>query len=182
VSGWNAVRLAPKHQLEHFDSGELDLDSWLRNQARAAQRRNTAQTFVWPDCDTERVVGYYSLVASTLRKDELTSRLNGNVDVSPAFLLARLALDRSIQGGRGGELLYDALNSMVTAADIVAARLIVVDALSERAARFYEQGGFDRLALKGVPSLRLVMKMATAREAVRSDTLDSKEDQESDPG
>jgi GNAT superfamily N-acetyltransferase len=58
-------------------------------------------------------------------------------------LLARIALDRSLQGqGLGGELLVDALSRAVQASDVAAARLVVVDAIDEAAAAFYEHHGF----------------------------------------
>ena len=59
------------------------------------------------------------------------------------MLLARLALDRALHGqGLGGELLLDALSRAVQASEVAAARLVVVDAIDEAAARFYEHHGF----------------------------------------
>jgi predicted N-acetyltransferase YhbS len=58
-------------------------------------------------------------------------------------LLARLAVDRREQGsGLGGTLLAAALRKAVAAGEAAAARLVVVDAIDENAARFYERYGF----------------------------------------
>jgi ribosomal protein S18 acetylase RimI-like enzyme len=64
----------------------------------------------------------------------------------PAILLAKLALDVSLQGqGLGDELLLDALTRCVRAGEIVASRFVVVDAIDEDAAKFYEKYGFMRI-------------------------------------
>jgi len=79
-------------------------------------------------------------------------------------LLARLALDRSLQGqGLGGELLLDALSRAVQASEIAAARLMVVDAIDDRAAAFYEHHGF--VAVPGNRQ-RLVQKMSDIAAAL----------------
>ncbi len=76
----------------------------------------------------------------------------------PAILLARLALDRSLQGQRlGGALLAEALEIAVRGAANVGAAFVVVDALHDKAAKFYEHYDF----IPCVPNpLRLVRKMS----------------------
>lgn len=90
------------------------------------------------------VVAYLSLAAHLVVRADLPPRLGrGSPDAIPAVLLARLALDRSLQGqGLGGELLVDALSRAVQASDVAAARLVAVDAIDEAAAAFYEHHGF----------------------------------------
>lgn len=82
----------------------------------------------------------------------------------PAYLLARLAVDRSLHGqGLGSELLYDALDTIVSAAEVAAGRLIVVDAIDETVRGFYRRHDFQ--PVEGSTD-RLVMKTATARKAL----------------
>lgn len=79
----------------------------------------------------------------------------------PAYLLARLALDVRLQGQQlGSELLIDALGRLVGAAEITAGRLILVDALDDRAASFYMKHEFT--PIKTNP-MRLVIKVSTVR-------------------
>lgn len=74
----------------------------------------------------------------------------------PAVLLARLALERSHHGqGLGDALLAEALERVLTATRMVAARFVVVDAIDEHAAGFYEHHGFRRIP----DELRLVQKL-----------------------
>ena len=90
----------------------------------------------------------------------------GSPDSIPAVLLARLALGASLHGeGLGGELLWDALSRAAAAADIAAARVVVVDAIDDRAARFYAHHGF--VAVPENPN-RLVQKMSDIHAALQT--------------
>ncbi|MEJ7764393.1 MAG: GNAT family N-acetyltransferase [Acidimicrobiales bacterium] len=79
-------------------------------------------------------------------------------------LLTRLAVDRHEQGtGLGGTLLAEGLRKAVAAGETAAARLVVVDALDENAALFYERFGFI-----AVPEhrLRLYRRMKDVRTSL----------------
>jgi GNAT superfamily N-acetyltransferase len=110
------------------------------------------------------VVGYFSLCPHELRREALTRRLgHGAPESIPSILLARLALDAQLHGQRlGTQLLVDALTRAVAAVAATGGRLIVVDAIDEAAATFYEHHGFQRLP--AAPH-RLVIK---ASDAARS--------------
>lgn len=147
------------HDVSEFDCGIETLNAWLHESALQATERGTARTFVWTDQGS--VVAYYSITATEVRRSDLTSRLAGGITISPAFLLARLALDKRLHNqGHGGDLLNDALDRMVDAATSVGARLIVVDAINDEAAAFYRHYNF--VAVEGRPQ-RLYIKLATVR-------------------
>lgn len=77
----------------------------------------------------------------------------------PAILLAKLALDRRRHdSGMGGELLVRALELIVESAKKAGGTLVVVDAIDDEAAAFYEHHGFERLPNN---PMRLVMKVST---------------------
>lgn len=156
--------LREHHDRTVFNSGNLDLDRWLRDHAPHAGAMNTGRTFVWHSGD-EVVVAYFTLAAHVVARESLTKRTGrGSPNVIPAILLARLALDRSQQGqGLGAELLWDALSRAVAANRQAAARLVVVDAIDERAASFYEHFGFERIP--GNPT-RLVQKLSSIEAAL----------------
>lgn len=146
-----------EHDTSAFSCGEQSLDKWLRADAANETKRGSARVWVWLD-ERGRVVAYYSLSASKVRRDDVPSSLirGGPVEI-PAVLLGRLALDGSLRGQNLGEiLLADALSRVVDATRTVGARLVVVDALHESAARFYERLGFRRVP----QSLLLVQKVA----------------------
>lgn len=152
-----------RHNLSNFSCGEPSLDVWLRDQAGPASARRTARTWVWIDQDAA-VVGYYALAAHKVAREQVPAKIGrGGPAEIPAVLLARLALSTSLRGQRLGDVLVaDALERIINATQTVAARLVVVDALHERVARFYESLGFRRLP----GSLLLVQKITDVEAAL----------------
>lgn len=150
--------------LSRFGSGVSVLDAWLTEHAKHAQAMRTAQTFVWHVGD-DRVIAYFSLAAHLLVRSDLPKKIErGSPATIPAVLLARLALDSSLRGeGLGGELLWDALTRAAAAAEIAAARVVVVDAIDDEAAGFYRHHGFA--PIPGNPN-RLVQKMSDIAAAL----------------
>jgi GNAT superfamily N-acetyltransferase len=62
----------------------------------------------------------------------------------PVIIIARLAVDETVQGhGIGKALVRDALLRVVDAAKIIGGRAVLVYAKDAEAKRFYEQRGFD---------------------------------------
>src|SRR5262249_53331438 len=82
----------------------------------------------------------------------------------PAYLLAKLALDRSLQGqGLGSELLLDALETMMKASTAVGGRVIVVDAVDDNAYAFYQHHDFQPIPNN---DKRLFIKVETVHHAL----------------
>lgn len=136
-------RLDAHHDLSAFDSGNDELNGWLQRHAVAAQQMDSARTFVLTKQD--RVVGYFSLTMGSVLRQDAPAKLVRGLAAYPVgmVLLARLAVDRTEQGGGlGGTLLAEALRKAVAAGEAAAARLVVVDAIDENAARFYKRYGF----------------------------------------
>jgi hypothetical protein len=102
-----------------------------------------------------------------VRADLPRAAVGGSPDPVPAFLIARLALDRSHQGDRTGrwgtQLVVDALRRILAAASVSGGRIIVVDADNAGLLPFYE--AHDFLPTRGNP-MRLYMKVSTARKAL----------------
>jgi len=92
------------------------------------------------------VVGYYTLVASQVERGEATSEVQSETSKHfpiPVCLIARLAVDQSVQGiGLGRSLLLDALRRTERASRSIALRAVLVHALDEEAAAFYARFGF----------------------------------------
>lgn len=153
-------RLRAEHDLSHFSSGKPQLDVWLRNSAISADRQGTGRTYVCLT-DLDKVAAYFTLAPHVVRRAEVPTSLgHGGPDAIPSILLAKLALDTTLHGqGLGAALLAVALETALDAMKKAGGRLIVVDAIDEAAASFYEHHGFKR-----VPShpFRLAMKASAA--------------------
>lgn len=138
-------QLAPKHYLVNFDSGQEELDTWLKEFALKASERDYGRTYIWHKGDN-LTVAFYTLSAHLISAAELPpKRARGQQNVIPAILLGKMALDLSLQGhGLGEVLLADAIARAVSAADIAAAKYLIVDPLSAEVLTFCEKYGFVR--------------------------------------
>jgi GNAT superfamily N-acetyltransferase len=156
---------AAHHDVTAFSCGNELLDRWLVRYAGQNQRRDAARTFVAATTD-QRVYGYYTLLAGQLDHHEATPETSKGLSQHfpiPVAILARLAVDAGQQGhGIGAALLNDGLVRVVRASEEVAVRAIVVHAVDENAASFYERFGFRALA--GAPRT-LMIALAALRKA-----------------
>ncbi len=135
--------LAASHETGFFSCGAASLDGWLKSRAMKNQQTGAARTFVV--CDGRRVLGYYALASSAIAVHEAPGRFRRNMpDPIPVVVLARLAIDRSVQGkGIGRALVRDAGLRVIQAADAIGIRGMVVQALTDEAKVFYERLGFE---------------------------------------
>jgi GNAT superfamily N-acetyltransferase len=164
MTQWQEQQLKASHDAANFDCGNPALNVWLVNSALRAQTSGTARTYVWADTDTGAVVAFYAIAPTQVSREEVGRSMSGGVGVIPAYLLAKLALHHDLKGqGHGSALLLSALRVIIRAADKGAGRLIVVDAIDDEAAAFYQHHDFT--PVPGNPR-RLMMKVATARQAL----------------
>ncbi|MEZ5394232.1 MAG: GNAT family N-acetyltransferase [Bryobacterales bacterium] len=113
-----------------------------------------------------RVVGYYSLTTGSVLKHEAPNRIARGLANHPVGVirLARLAVDQSLQGkGFGKALLFDALSRIAVAADVVAARAVLVHAIDDDARQFYLHFGFEE---SPVDRYQLLLLMKDLRRAI----------------
>ena len=113
----------------------------------------------------ERLVGYYAICPTVVvRDDKATSLQRGVLRSAPAWLLAKLALDRSLRGDKdhqwGAQLLREALAKIVASVDLGGGQIVAVDADNPGLIAWYSRQGFKST---GGQELRLYMKVATAR-------------------
>lgn len=134
--------LAATHDVSGFSCGESSLDVWLRRRAMKNESSGATRTYVV--CAGTRVIGYYSLAVGSIEHRFASGPIRRNMpEPIPAMILARLAVDRQYAGQCVGTgLLRDALLRTLQAADIAGIRVLLVHALNERAASFYQRRGF----------------------------------------
>ena len=110
-------------------------------------------------------MAYFAITPTRVsREDEGISKSAAVLDQVPAFMIAKLAVDRSIQHqGNGTDLLFDAIGRIVGVAQLGGGGLIVVDAIDDEAHAFYRERDFIPVQ-KSPP--RLYMKVGTARRVL----------------
>jgi GNAT superfamily N-acetyltransferase len=161
--------LAPHHDRGGFSCGVDSLDRYLRTQASQDMRRKANGVFILVEPENPNtVLGYYTLCATGLPQGDIPAAARKHMPRYPlvsATLLGRLAISAARQGQRlGGLLLADAVRRAYASASIVGSSMLVVDAINERAAAFYEGNGFVRLP----DSMRLVLPMHVIERMLKS--------------
>jgi len=159
--------LAKAHETAAFSCGEASLDDWLRRRALQNQYSGASRTYV--AAEGRRVVGYYALAAGAVTASEATDRARRDMpDSVPVMALTRLAVDSAVQGrGLGLDLLRDAVLRTLAAAEIVGVRALLVSAISDRTARFYEKAGFSPSPLRPGTYMLVLADARAALEASR---------------
>lgn len=152
-------KLSSLHQIENFDSGNTQLDEWLKRRALKNELEGASRTYVL--CDCQAVIAYYCLATGAVSQTIATGKVRRNMpDPIPVMVIGRLAVDRHWQGlGIGRALLRDAILRTLQVAEIAGIRAILVHAISEDAKRFYEQCGFS---VSAIDPMTLMVKVSDA--------------------
>ena len=168
---YRTTPIAPGFNLEAFDCGEAAYNTWLSAKAENVHRAGNAAVHLLIEDATPptdgKVVGYYALAPTQIVRGETPSSVGrGGTDPTPGYLLAKMALDKSLRGDLvhqwGAQLLRQALFTILEAATAGGGRVIVVDADNEGPLPWYVRHGFRSTGVEG--DLRLYMKVSTARK------------------
>jgi GNAT superfamily N-acetyltransferase len=146
------VPLEASHDLSAFDCGAPALDEYLKKYALVNPQNQSARTYVTRR--GEAVVGYYSLAAGSVGREETPTRVARGLARHPiqVIQLARLAVDRGEQGkGLGAALLKDALLRAAQASDLIGCRAVLVHAKDQTAKVFYQRYGFEPALVDELP-------------------------------
>ena len=142
-----------------FATGNRTVDRWIHSHARLASLYGTA--VVYGLYDGGEVVGIYTLSACSLDRDAVESswlRRNTPRQI-PAFLLGMLGVKSIEQGkGYGSRLLQDAIERSLQAAEVIGAKVLLVDPADESIQGFYLRFGFRELGESGRLFLPLRLK------------------------
>lgn len=152
-------KLNSLHQVENFDSGNSQLDDWLKHRAWKNELEGASRTYVL--CVGEVVVAYYCLANGAVAQTIATGRVRRNMpDPIPVMVIGRLAVDCQWQNqGIGAAMLRDAILRTLQAAEIAGIRAILVHAISEDAKLFYQKYGF---AASEIDPMILMVKVSAA--------------------
>lgn len=148
------------------------MNDFLRRFARQSHDQNAAKTFcAIDDTASERILGFYTIAPSAVAHETVPETMTKGLarhEVS-GFKLARLATDRTVAGhGLGGQLLAAAALRCLRLAGEGGGILLIIDAKSERAARWYASYGAERVQGR---ELTLVMPLATFASDLRAKGL-----------
>lgn len=158
------VPLDNKVEINNFDSGNLNLDTWFIKHAKQASGSGSAKTYVVFDDDIP--VAYYNLTVGQVEQSDVSKRVAqgmGNYHI-PVIILARMAVRKDYQGksiGRG--MLQDAIKRALMVANEVGVRAIITHPVDDKAESFYKYFGFEESPLR---EKQLVLLLKDAKRAL----------------
>lgn len=165
-------RLGRTDFLNTFDSGNKDLNDYLKNDSLNSQSNLLARTYICfhknKSEEIEELAGFITLVADTLEVkvvDEIDGVEGYPYKKYPAIKIARLAIDKKFQhNGIGTFLLSWAAGKAYQSSQHIGCRYITVDSKPE-SKEFYEKCGFKlvkKYANKKFPPMYLNMFSITS--------------------
>lgn len=158
--------LGSQHQLESFRNGRHpSLDEWLRGRAHLSEGLSARTYVICAARATNAVIGYYAISTAAVHRAALPSAKmrKGMPQEVPLLLIGRLAIDAAFQGqGLGAALLADALRRCAAASAIAGVRGVLVHAIDDEAAGFYQRFGFTPAPPLGERTLLLPVEMLRA--------------------
>lgn len=150
-----------------FNSGNLELDGYLKRYAIKNEQTGMARTFVALAAEGSQIIaGYYSCSANVLDRNQLPANLLENLPhyPPPAMLIGKLAVDRSMQGRKlGTQLLLHAFENAIDLSQNMGIYGVRVDAIDEQVKEFYKKFGF--LEYQTIP-LALFLPIATIKKSL----------------
>lgn len=169
VTAWHEEPIGKAHDRKAFDCGEAALNEFLQRYARKSHELGGAKTFLALDnADKKTILGFYSLSPASIeyaRTTDIVRRGLARYDV-PVFRLARLAVDRKMQGqGLGGHLLLAAGRRCLLASAEVGGVALLIDAKNDRVAGWY--AGYGAVPLADAP-LTLLLPLSTIAAALKA--------------
>ena len=150
LPAWHEEPIAKSHDRKNFDCGEAEMNTFLQRFARQGHEQNAVKTFcAVTDAQPDRILGFYSLTPASIEHDAVPLSMTKGLarHKVPGFLLARLAVDKSLAGrGLGGQLLLAAALRCIRVTQDVGGVLMIIDAKNDRAAKWYASFGAEPLA------------------------------------
>lgn len=166
VADWHEEPIDKRHDRDVFDCGDNDLNLFLQRHARQNHKKGGAKTYLAVRNGDSRVLGYYSLSPASIAYAETPEVIRRGLarHEIPVFRLARLAVDKSVQGqGLGGQLLLAVGRRSLLVASQVGGVALLINAKNERAANWYS--GYGAVPLQE-DNLTLLLPFKTIHAAL----------------
>ena len=166
MGDWQIERLERGHVRDAYSCGKSPLDEFIHRFVSQYEKRNLGRTYVAVRPGEKRVLGYYTLASGSIPFQNIPEPSARKLPKHPVpvILLARLAVDQSVQGQGWGEgLLIDALQRSLGLAHKLGIHAVEVEAIDPQAKGFYERYGFVPLLDN---EFHLFLPIATIQSAI----------------
>lgn len=144
------------HDRKSFDSGEAELNDFIKKHAAKNDTAGVSKTFVFaPDTETaapSKIRAFFLLSAGEVRKEGLGEKEAKKLPryPVPVILISQMAVDKRYLGaGLGSATLFQALKKAYNISKSINSYAVVVDCLNDDLIPFYEKYGFKVMAHEG---------------------------------
>jgi ribosomal protein S18 acetylase RimI-like enzyme len=147
VTKYSIEKLSRSHNRDDFSCGIVELDNYLKNDARRHNSSGINHTKVLVEKGCKDIIGFFSFAATSVMRESFPmDKKLPNYDI-PCFRLTRFGIDLRYQKkGLGEYLLFCALIHASEMSQNIGAYAVVVDAKNESAKSFYRKNGFYELS------------------------------------
>lgn len=149
-----------------FHCGNTKIDNFCINNAKKQHKENRIRCY--DALYGDELIGYYYLVASAKDPEELSVVANkkfGRVSSAPAVYLGMIGVsEQYARNGVGKLLMLDAMRVTLEVAKHIGLYALVLDAVDQDTAGFYEKLGFEYFT-KG--ELSMFIPINTIKEALK---------------
>lgn len=145
--GFRLESLRRSHPRRSFNSGQNEVNEWLRTKALQHQDKRLSVTKALID-PQGAIAGFYTLATGQVDFGDLPSELVRQLPrrALPVAVLAWLGVSRAHQGQKLGDLLFaQALRECYEAGRTFAFVAVILDCIDERAKAFYQRWDFSEL-------------------------------------
>jgi GNAT superfamily N-acetyltransferase len=145
LTDWVIEQFRADHIRSEFACGVSSLDDFLKFHVSRYEQRSLGRTYVAVSSGSNKVSGYYTIVAGSIPFQSMPNDLARKLPRHPipTVLIARLAVDKESQGHLLGEyLLINSLHRADKLSTDLGIHAVQVDAIDDRAASFYRKYGF----------------------------------------
>jgi GNAT superfamily N-acetyltransferase len=157
-----------KHDRAAFSCGVDRVDNFLKKTASRHQDEEYTRVYVACLDDGNEVIGYYAVNSHAIDVGTLHEKERKKLPYPtvPAIYVSVVGVHSQHQGkGLGTRVMGHAFQRCLDVADKIGAYVVVLDALNERAAKFYRELGFIDLPNH---ELRMIMRIQAIRRARES--------------
>ncbi|MBP0018402.1 MAG: GNAT family N-acetyltransferase [Cyanobacteria bacterium SBLK] len=148
-----------------FESGQPDLDRYLKRFAWKNHELGVSRVFVACSANSNVIQGFYTSSTGALSTQSIPNLQDKFPQQTPALLIGRLAVDKSVQRqGLGKKLLKHAFESAIDISKKTGVWAVYVDAKYEAVKQYYQR--FSFMPLKDEKSI-LFVPLQTIRQLIQ---------------
>lgn len=162
------VEALASHDRSAFCCGNDRIDKYFRETVTQDVKRGYVKCFVAIEVETNKLAGFYTLTSNSVPltqiPDDLKKKMPRYPSV-PVVLISWLGRHVDFRGrGLGEALMFDAIKAIATT--VVGSHAIIVDAIDDKAMKFYRGYGFASLSLD--TPRRMYVPVATALKVIKN--------------